>query len=446
METRIQIPTFFVAEGGAIGVFIRGASWQIHGAYKKGVKVCQRGKIVRLVTVLRLRLFLRIGCGNRAGLRLLHSRCLCSSGESFGDRPLDLIPSPCLRCFRCLSERRLELLQTGDELVGLGVDDPRGQFRAKTAGNRRRDLPQPVLVNANHRHVRKARPSGIWRHCRLHGQWWCVMEISQAMVWPDRSRSKSTLPWPSNTGFSMTLRKPSRLRRLFDPFLNGLVLRSAPAQDRGAFRRASVPPLSAVLLLQRLAVWVSTGAKTEGAAGEVAEVATEAAVEPEGQPLRAPCQMKAVEQEGQSSPASGCGTGGFSVTTGWLRSVSLCRLLRFPCFGAKLGLNLCSWRSIFPPRSRNHFLPSFRRFLFINLFWQRNREVEIKIASFNASDGLANFQVFANPALQRRKNLPPASWRPRRRPGTRSVWLDGTLPRWPLPRCAATGATRDAPA
>ena len=67
--------------------------------------------------------------------------------------------------------------------------------------------------------------------------------------------------------------------------------------------------------------------------------------------------------------------------------------LSFPC-PHQSRINLRSGRSIFLSRSRNHFLPSSPCFCFIHFLWQGNREVEIKIASFNTGDGLANLQVF----------------------------------------------------
>jgi hypothetical protein len=49
-----------------------------------------------------------------------------------------------------------ECLQTGDELVGLRVDEPGRHVRTNTAGHRRLNLPQPLCINADYRHSGKA--------------------------------------------------------------------------------------------------------------------------------------------------------------------------------------------------------------------------------------------------------------------------------------------------
>src|SRR5690242_6822915 len=116
-----------------------------------------------------------------------------------------------------------------DERIGLEISHPRGRFRSKTAGNRRFDFPQPVVVEANHGYIRNpgfqtfldvtyfvvnGRRDGDFTGDSLPDTF--QPQIHAALTVQDRL-------------FNHTA-ETKLLRRLFDAPLDSLVLCSAPAQ------------------------------------------------------------------------------------------------------------------------------------------------------------------------------------------------------------------------
>ena len=113
------------------------------------------------------------------------------------------------------------------ELVGQQVDDPLGHLRAQATGDRLRDVFQPVFVQADDRHLRKAGFQALGHvtyfvvDCCADGNL-----ARNGLVGPPQKQIDAALSVQNLLLYHPP--KAELFRSTLDPLLDGLVLGSAP--------------------------------------------------------------------------------------------------------------------------------------------------------------------------------------------------------------------------